>query len=139
MTTQRLAGRTALITGSTSGLGAGIAVAFAREGASVVVSGRGAERGVAIVEQITAAGGTATFVHADLALDTARSAADLARAATAALGGRVDILVNNAGIFPHEPTAEMSMETFESSLAQITASAPAGRTGVPQDVAAAAV
>src|SRR5882672_8757430 len=62
----RLHGKTALVTGSTSNIGRAIAVAFAREGAHVVVSGRSAERGDAVVDGIRAAGGRAYFVAADL-------------------------------------------------------------------------
>jgi NAD(P)-dependent dehydrogenase (short-subunit alcohol dehydrogenase family) len=66
--TARLAGRTALVTGSTDGIGAGIARALADEGAHVIVSGRNAVRGEKIAAQIAERGGTATFVGTDLAL-----------------------------------------------------------------------
>ena len=67
MDTKRLAGRTALVTGSTEGIGAGVALAFAAEGAHVVVTGRNAQRGADLVERIGADGGRADFVRADLA------------------------------------------------------------------------
>src|ERR1700738_4523658 len=104
--TQRLRGRTALVTGSTSGIGRGIAFALAAEGADVVVSGRDAERGGAVVKEIEAAGGRAHLVGPDLgaSVDAART---LAAESTRALGGHVDILVNNAGIFPSGPTVTM--------------------------------
>jgi NAD(P)-dependent dehydrogenase (short-subunit alcohol dehydrogenase family) len=101
--TQRLQGKTALVTGSTSNIGSAIAVAFAAEGAHVVVSGRDDSRGKAIVARIRAAGGTADYVQADLDGSSAASRA-LAAAATERLGGRLDILVNNAGIFPAATT-----------------------------------
>ncbi|MEX3768693.1 SDR family NAD(P)-dependent oxidoreductase, partial [Mycolicibacterium fortuitum] len=79
----RLQGRTALVTGSTGGLGVAIAKALAEQGALVVVSGRNKERGDAVVAEIRAAGGCAEFVAADLAAggDEVRR---LAREATAA-------------------------------------------------------
>ena len=95
----RLEGKTALITGSTSNIGAAIAVAFAAEGAHVVVSGRNQERGKAVVAEIRAAGGKADLIVADLDGSTAASRT-LAVEATQVLGGRIDVLVNNAGVFP---------------------------------------
>ena len=62
----RLEGKTALITGSTSNIGAAIATAFAAEGAHVVVTGRNRERGDAVVAEIRAAGGKADLIVADL-------------------------------------------------------------------------
>ncbi len=103
--TQRLQGRTALVTGSTSNIGRATATAFAAEGAHVVVSGRDEQRGAAVVEAIRAAGGRADFVRADLD-GTSASSRDLAERALAVLGGRVDVLVNNAGIFPGHTTAD---------------------------------
>jgi NAD(P)-dependent dehydrogenase (short-subunit alcohol dehydrogenase family) len=108
----RLHGKTALVTGSTSNIGRAIAVAFGREGADVVVSGRSAQRGAEVVEEIRAAGGIAHFVAADLDGSPAASAA-LADDATHALGGRIDVLVNNAGIYPGASTVETDEETFD--------------------------
>jgi NAD(P)-dependent dehydrogenase (short-subunit alcohol dehydrogenase family) len=58
----RLDGKIALVTGSTSNIGRGIALAMAREGARVVVSGRDVARGAWVVDQIRSDGGTARFV-----------------------------------------------------------------------------
>jgi NAD(P)-dependent dehydrogenase (short-subunit alcohol dehydrogenase family) len=101
--TQRLQGKTALVTGSTSNIGRAIAQALAAEGAHVVVSGRDQERGETVVAGIRADGGKAEFVRADLDGSPEVSQA-LAAAATEALGGRLDILVNNAGIYRAAPT-----------------------------------
>ncbi|RIJ60539.1 SDR family NAD(P)-dependent oxidoreductase, partial [Clavibacter phaseoli] len=62
----RLAGRTAIVTGSTSGIGEAVARVLAASGAEVVVSGRDVDRARAVVAAITAAGGTAHAVPADL-------------------------------------------------------------------------
>ncbi|MBV9841901.1 MAG: SDR family oxidoreductase [Sphingomonadaceae bacterium] len=89
----RLAGKTALVTGSTAGCGAAIARRFAREGAKVVVTGRSEERGRAIVAEIEAAGGVARFLAADLSIE--EWAETLVAGTVEAFGG-LDILVNNA-------------------------------------------
>ncbi|ANZ40996.1 short-chain dehydrogenase [Lentzea guizhouensis] len=107
----RLQGRTALVTGSTSNIGRAIAVAFAAQGARVVVSGRDEERGAAVVAQIRENGGRADFVRASLDGNAAASR-ELAAAATEVLG-RVDVLVNNAGIYPPASTATTDEETFD--------------------------
>ena len=88
----RLAGETALVTGSTSGIGRAIALRFAAEGAYVIVTGRSTERGQQAVGDIQAAGGSAVFVPADLAEPDAAEA--LVEVATDRLGG-LSVLVNN--------------------------------------------
>jgi NAD(P)-dependent dehydrogenase (short-subunit alcohol dehydrogenase family) len=108
----RLQNKTALVTGSTSNIGRAIAEAFAAEGAHVVVSGRDAERGAAVIEAIRAAGGRADFVAADLDGSIAASR-QLATEATRVLGGRVDVLVNNAGIYPGSTTATTDEAMFD--------------------------
>jgi NAD(P)-dependent dehydrogenase (short-subunit alcohol dehydrogenase family) len=109
----RLAGKTALVTGGTSGIGRATAEAFAREGARVAITGRDEARGQAAVAAITAAGGKATFIKADLTsvLEVRR----LAQQATAELG-QVDILVNNAGIFSFAPTEAVSEAVFDDMM-----------------------
>src|ERR1700722_17160222 len=84
-----LLGRRALVTGATAGIGAAIAAALSRDGAEVLVLGRDAERGAAIVTSLRDAGGQAEFVQADLG-DPER----LGELASEL--GDVDILVNNA-------------------------------------------
>lgn len=84
----------ALVTGSSSGIGASIARALASEGAHVIVHGRDRARADAVADSIRSAGGTAAVVVGDLASEV--GAAAVAEGALAAFGG-VDILVNNAG------------------------------------------
>ncbi|MFI6096248.1 SDR family NAD(P)-dependent oxidoreductase [Lentzea sp. NPDC051213] len=107
----RLAGRTALVTGSTSNIGRAIAVALAAEGAHVVVSGRDDLRGAAVVSHIRQSGGRADYVQADLD-GTAKASRALAEVA-AKLVGRVDVLVNNVGIYPPSTTPTTDEETFD--------------------------
>ncbi|SOC89397.1 Short-chain dehydrogenase [Curtobacterium sp. 314Chir4.1] len=102
---------TALITGATSGIGRATAERLAAEGMHVVVSGRNAERGAAVVRAIRAAGGTADFVQADLR--DATSANELAAAALEIGDGRVDVIVNSAGVFPFGATADTTSEGFD--------------------------
>jgi NAD(P)-dependent dehydrogenase (short-subunit alcohol dehydrogenase family) len=90
------AGKTALVTGSTDGLGRELALALAAQGAHVIVHGRNVERGRAVVAEITAAGaGSARFIAADFAsMQAVRDFADTIAAAYP----KLDLLVNNAGI-----------------------------------------
>lgn len=108
----RLQGRKALITGSTSNIGRATALAFAAEGAHVIVSGRDRTRGEAVVAHIRWAGGQADFIRADLDGSLAASHA-LAAAAIEQLGGHIDILVNNAGIFPPGTTLTTDEQAFD--------------------------
>jgi NAD(P)-dependent dehydrogenase (short-subunit alcohol dehydrogenase family) len=110
-----LKGKTALVTGGTSGIGRAAAVALAGRGAHVVLSGRDVVRGEQAVAVIRSAGGTADFVKADL--NDEASARGLARQAEELGGGHVDILVNNAGIFPFGPTHEMTASDFDQVYA----------------------
>jgi NAD(P)-dependent dehydrogenase (short-subunit alcohol dehydrogenase family) len=110
-----LHGKTALVTGATSGIGKATALGLAAAGANVAVSGRDKEKGWAVVESIRAAGGSATFLAADL-LD-AGAAQDLAARATEELGGRVDILINDAAAFPFGPTQSFDEATVDSVYA----------------------
>jgi NAD(P)-dependent dehydrogenase (short-subunit alcohol dehydrogenase family) len=111
----RLEGKVALVTGSTSNIGKGVAIAMAAEGASVVVTGRDAARGAHVVNLIEAAGGHAAFVAADLDGSAARSA-QLAADAAAAFGP-VTVLVNNAGIYPPDGTLATQEDTFDRVFA----------------------
>lgn len=113
---QRLAGRTAIVTGSSSGIGEAIAHVLAASGAHVVVHGRDVDRAEAVAAAITGGGGAASVVTGDLAESPAAARAFAAQAAEA-LGGWVDVLVNNAGIFPIGPTPELSDDDVAALLA----------------------
>lgn len=104
------AGKRALVTGATGGIGAEVSKLLASGGADVIATGRDAERGAAVVAQIEASGGKARFVAADLSqLARVRDLADAA--------GDVDILINNAAIFPGGPTVEQDAEMFDLAIA----------------------
>lgn len=89
-----LKGKRALVTGSSAGIGAGIARCLAEEGVRVVINGRDTARAEAKAAEICAAGGEATVASGDLTDDEGADA--VAVAAKAAFGG-IDILVNNTG------------------------------------------
>jgi NAD(P)-dependent dehydrogenase (short-subunit alcohol dehydrogenase family) len=110
MSANDLNGLTALVTGATSGIGRATAVQLARQGAEVLVHGRDADRGEAVVKEIIAAGGKARFVAGDLS--------DLSGVQNViGQAGDVDILVNNAGFSWFGPTADLSAETFDALFA----------------------
>jgi hypothetical protein len=89
-----LTGTTALVTGSTSGIGRAAARSLARLGADVVVHGRDAEAGDALADDLSSLGSDARFVEADFAdVDAVRGLAETVRRET----DRLDLLVNNAG------------------------------------------
>lgn len=113
----RLAGRVALITGGSSGIGSVTATVFAREGAAVAITGRNRERGAGVVRAIEESGGEAIFLQSDVRVaDQCRQAV----AQTLESFGRIDVLFNNAGVFhPNsvpDCTEEEWDETIDSSL-----------------------
>jgi NAD(P)-dependent dehydrogenase (short-subunit alcohol dehydrogenase family) len=106
----QLMGKVALVTGSTSGIGAAIAQAMAAAGAAVVVSGRRRDRGEQLVAAIGAAGGRARYAEADLYRPA--DCDSVCRAAVEAFDG-LDILVNNAAIFPRCDLAATDAEVWD--------------------------
>jgi meso-butanediol dehydrogenase/(S,S)-butanediol dehydrogenase/diacetyl reductase len=93
--TGRLEGKIALITGATSGLGKATALLFAQEGASVALTGRRADRGTSLQQEIARLGAEGLYIQAD---HTRPADCERVVDQTLARFGRIDILFNNAGI-----------------------------------------
>jgi len=104
-----LEGKVALITGGTSGIGKATALAFAREGAKVVVSGRREKEGAEVVAEIKAAGGEASFCRADVAKDDGVKALV---AFTESTYGRLDVAFNNAGVETMAPLDQVAEDEY---------------------------
>lgn len=104
----KLAGKVALVTGASKGIGAAIATALGAEGATVVVNyasdKAGADKTVAAIE---AAGGRAVAVQGSVA-----DAAERIVAETVSAFGKIDVLVNNAGVYAFAPLGEITAEEF---------------------------
>jgi 3-hydroxybutyrate dehydrogenase len=110
-----LKGKTALVTGSTSGIGLGIARALARDGADVVVNGFGDAATIAAVEKELQGLGAKTLYHgADMSKPA--EIEDMVRKAEATFG-RIDVLVNNAGIQHVAPIDEFPTERWDAIIA----------------------
>lgn len=112
----RLSGRVALVTGSSSGIGRGVALAYAREGADVIVNHPTAGEAAAAEEValgVREAGRRALVVRADVSQET-----DVERLVATAREtlGQIDILVNNAGIAAAAPVHEMTADTWDRVL-----------------------
>lgn len=115
----RLKGKVAIVTGSTSGIGAGIAQQFAAEGAKVVICGRREAKGQAVVDSIARDGGEASYHFMDV---TQTDSMEALMKDTAEKYGKIDILVNNAANVGlkdgrvDELTLEMWDSVFQSDL-----------------------
>ena len=113
----KLDGKVALITGGNSGIGRATAALFAREGATVVLTGRNQERGDLVAQAINDDGGEAIFIRSDV-----RVAEDCRQAVEETMErfGRIDVLFNNAGVYHPKTvpdcTEEEWDETIDSSL-----------------------
>ena len=106
-----LKNKTALVTGGSRGIGAGIAKRLAAEGANVAITyTKGADAAAAVVAEIEHAGGKAIAIQAD-AVDAAAVTAAVEK--TVAAFGRLDVLVNNAGTAIPKPFAEASLEELD--------------------------
>ncbi len=111
---QRFKNKIVLITGSGAGIGRATALAFAREGANVVINALGQPGGLATLADILQAGGRGIFVQGDVSV--AEDAAQIV-AATLAAFGRLDILINNAGIVHPGRIDTISEEDWDHTFA----------------------
>ena len=110
----RLRGKTAVVTGAAAGIGKGIAVAFAREGANVVIADLDLKAATGTAAEISASGAKALAVAMDVADEQAVNAGI---AKTVATFGSVDILVSNAGIQIVHPVEEFSLAQWKKMMA----------------------
>ena len=112
--TQQLAGKVAIVTGASNGIGRGIAETFAAEGASTVLVARRAELLDEVAAGIKAKGGTALALPADLTKES--EIVSLFKTAVERFG-RLDVLVNNAGIATHKNTEDITLDYWNDALA----------------------
>lgn len=114
MGNQKLSGKVALVTGSSSGIGSAIAIELGREGAKVVINYRSDEKGATdTLNQVKEAGSEGFIVQADVSKEE-----DVSRMFDAAFSqyGTVDILVNNAGIQQDDELVEMSLQEWQKVI-----------------------
>lgn len=110
----RLAGKVAVVTGASKGIGAAIAERLGKEGAAVIVNyASSATQAEAVVKKIQHAGGKAKAVRADV---SKREEAKKLIAAAVSEFGKLDILVNNAGTYEFVPLADVTEEQFDHTF-----------------------
>jgi NAD(P)-dependent dehydrogenase (short-subunit alcohol dehydrogenase family) len=109
----RLAGKVALITGGTSGIGRATAVLFAREGAKLALTGRDEVRGRVVLHEVKSAGGEGMFIRSDV-----RLASDCRRAVdeTIRTFQKIDLLFNNAGVFFPRTVPDCTEEEWDETV-----------------------
>ncbi|GGG74421.1 3-oxoacyl-(ACP) reductase [Salipiger pallidus] len=108
-----IAGKSVIVTGGSKGIGRGIAMVFARQGAKVMIAARGEAAAKATVAEIEAAGGTAAWHATDVAdWDSVQQMV----ATTVETFGGVDILCANAGIFPQIKLVDMSPSDWDEVM-----------------------
>jgi 3-oxoacyl-[acyl-carrier protein] reductase len=116
----QLAGKVAIVTGASRGIGRAISVAMAQEGANVVLAARSIQQLQITAEQVTKAGGMAHIIHVELTEE--KSIRNLVQVTGEKLG-RLDILVNNAGVTHSAPLEQTSTEDWDRCIS-INARAP---------------
>lgn len=110
----RLAGRVAIVTGATSGIGRATALVLASEGARVVIAGRRRQLGAALAEELRSANREALFVQTDVS-----KRADVVRLIERSIDafGQLDVVVNNAGVFDYHAVEETPEDVWDAVLA----------------------
>jgi NAD(P)-dependent dehydrogenase (short-subunit alcohol dehydrogenase family) len=109
----RFKGKVVIVTGSSSGIGKATALAFAREGAKIVVTGRDKRKCEQAAHEVVNAGGECIVFCADVS--KAKEVSQLVRQTVKAFG-RIDILVNNAGIYKGAPTDKMTEQLWDEVI-----------------------
>ncbi|MHC4324475.1 MAG: SDR family NAD(P)-dependent oxidoreductase, partial [Planctomycetota bacterium] len=117
---EQLAGKVAIVTGASRGIGRAISVALAQESATVVLAARSIQQLQITAEQVTKAGGQARIVHVELTEE--QSIRNLIQVTGEKLG-RLDILINNAGVTHSAPLQNTSTEDWQRCIS-INARAP---------------
>ena len=107
---ERLAGKTAVVTGGSSGIGRAIAQRFAREGARVLIVGRKEQP----LQETAAADGRISYVVGDMTRDD--TVERIMDAVQDRFGGQLDILVNNAGWCPVQPITELTIRDYDRAF-----------------------
>lgn len=111
---KRFEDKVVIVTGATSGIGVGVAKAFAKEGASVILVGRNIEKGKNIEQEIISTGAKATFIQCDVS--NAEEVQKMVEKAVETFG-KIDILFNNAGVMLQSMEIErMPLEDWQKTM-----------------------